>query len=78
VAIIGEAALSAEYRRYLEFADQFEQRFVHQGMVNRDIVETFDIAWDLLSTMPDTELKRIRPDYIQKYYRGQSAVNSQQ
>jgi len=78
VAIIGEAALSAEDRRYLEFADQFEQRFVHQGMVNRDIAETFDIAWDLLSTMPDTELKRIRPDYIQKYYRGQSAVNSQQ
>ncbi len=69
VAIIGEAALSAKDRAYLEFADRFEWRFVHQGHMRRGIEETLDIVWDLLSTLPTAELKRVRADYIQKYYR---------
>jgi len=69
MAIIGEAALSADDRRFLEFADQFEQRFIHQGRLNRDIEETFDLAWDLLSMLPAAELKRVRSDDIQQYYR---------
>lgn len=68
VAIIGEAALSAEDRRLLKFADEFERRFIHQGQANRDIEETLGVAWELLSTLPAADLKRIPLDQIQRYY----------
>lgn len=73
VAIVGEAALSAEDRLYLDFADRFEQRFVHQGRRSRELRETLDNAWDLLSMMPAASLKRIRSEFIQKYHRGGGA-----
>lgn len=69
VAIIGEAALSAEDRLYLDFADRFEGRFLDQGRSARDIGETMDRAWELLSMMPEGALKRVRGEYIRKYYR---------
>jgi V/A-type H+-transporting ATPase subunit B len=67
VAIIGEAALSTEDRRYLDFADKFEQQFIGQGNTNRAIEETFDLAWKLLGGFPATELKRIKREHIEKY-----------
>jgi V/A-type H+-transporting ATPase subunit B len=69
MAIIGEAALSAEDRRFLDFADQFERRFIHQGHRNRDIAETLALAWELFSMLPAQALKRIRPDEIAQYHR---------
>lgn len=68
VTIIGEAALSASDHRYLDFADSFERRFIHQGQESRGITETLAIAWELLSKIPRGELKRIKSDYIDKYY----------
>ncbi len=69
VAIIGEAALSANDRKVLEFANHFEERFIGQGMTDRDINETLDLAWELLSVMPVELLKRIPQDVIQQYRR---------
>jgi V/A-type H+-transporting ATPase subunit B len=68
VAIIGEAALSADDRRVLAFAKRFEEMFVGQGMVDRDILETLGLAWELLAPMPAELLKRIPNAYIQKYH----------
>lgn len=68
VAIIGEAALSADDRRILDFARRFEETFVSQGMANRDIARTLDLAWDLLRQMPAGLLKRIPEDFIRQYY----------
>ena len=68
VAIVGEAALSEEDRRYLHFAETFEQNFIHQGRENRPLEETFERAWSLLSTFPKRELKRIKTDFIDQYY----------
>lgn len=68
MAIIGEAALSADDRRVLAFAQRFEEKFIGQGLVDRDIMETLDLAWDLLSDMPAGLLKRIPEEYIQKYH----------
>ena len=34
---------------------------------NRSIEETLDLGWELLSILPRTELKRIKPEYIDKY-----------
>jgi len=70
VAIVGEAALSEEDRRYLHFAATFEQKFIHQGHENRQLEETFERAWSLLSTFPKRELKRIKTDFIDQFYTG--------
>ncbi len=67
VAIIGEAALSAEDRKYLNFADKFEQTYIGQGNTNREIGDTLGLGWELLSEFPAAELKRIKRDYIEKY-----------
>jgi V/A-type H+-transporting ATPase subunit B len=72
VAIIGEAALSADDRRVLEFADRFETEFIGQGMVNRSIEETLTLAWDLLASLPAQALKRIPQRFIEKYHRQRS------
>ncbi len=69
VAIIGEAALSAEERLILDFADRLEQRFISQGKTNRSIDETLDLAWALLDPLPPEMLKRI-PDALIRQRRG--------
>src|SRR5659263_182231 len=71
VAIIGEEALSETDRLYLKFADEFEEQFLNQGDENRDIEETLEIGWNLLSLLPASELKRIKVEYIEKYYPGE-------
>jgi V/A-type H+-transporting ATPase subunit B len=68
VAIIGEEALTPNDRRYLEFADAFEKKFIHQAGRNRDLDESLELAWALLSILPESELKRISADHIGKYY----------
>ena len=69
VAIIGEAALSADDRRVLAFADRFEAEFVGQATgVNRSVEETLALAWDLLAPMPAETLKRIPQKYIETYH----------
>ena len=67
VSIVGEGALSDEDRRYLAFADDFEERLVGQGTRRRSIEETLDLAWRLLADFPTSELKRIKPEIIERY-----------
>ncbi len=68
VAVVGEEALSARDKLYLQFADEFERKFINQGMYeNRDIDTTLDLGWNLLSVLPETELKRIDPATIKKW-----------
>ena len=51
-----------------KFADAFEQQFVSQGNHDdRSIQDTLTIAWNLLSILPLSELKKINEDYIKKY-----------
>lgn len=69
VAIIGEAALSANDRLILDFADRFEATFVGQGMIDRDVETTLDLAWDLIAPLPVELLKRIPQEYLEKYHR---------
>jgi V/A-type H+/Na+-transporting ATPase subunit B len=69
VAIIGEAALSASDRRVLDFADRFETTFIGQGAVDRDVESTLNLAWELVSAMPEEQLKRIPRHFLEKYHR---------
>lgn len=69
-SIVGVEALSEGDRRYLKFGDDFEKRFIGQGFYEkRTIEETLSIGWDLLSELPETELTRIKEEYISKYYK---------
>ena len=68
MSILGEAALSPTDLQYAKFADEFEKRSVAQGSdENRSIEETLDLGWELLSILPKGELKRIKPEFIEKY-----------
>jgi len=68
VVVIGEGALSETDKKYMEFAEQFEMRFIEQGEEeNRSIVDTLNLGWELLSILPRTELKRIKDEIFQKY-----------
>ena len=68
VSIIGEEALSEMDRRYLKFADDFEEKFIGQGEEDRSIEDTLDLGWELLSILPKAELKRIKKEFISKYH----------
>ncbi len=69
VTIVGEEAMSDRDKRFLKFADNFEQKFIAQGNhENRSIDDTLNLGWDLLSLLPRTELTRIDEELIEKYY----------
>ena len=68
MTILGEAALSEDDKLFAKFADEFEKRYVSQGNnTNRSIQETLDLGWELLSILPRRELKRVKPEMIEKY-----------
>ena len=70
VNIVGREALSELDNKYLDFADRFEDEFVDQGtQTNRDIDETLELGWDLLSMLPKDALNRIDEDLIEEHYR---------
>jgi V/A-type H+-transporting ATPase subunit B len=68
-SIIGAEELSARDRRYLEFADRFEHSFVRQDEdEERNIIETLDLAWELLSLLPANALSRVSEEDLHKYH----------
>ena len=68
MTILGEAALSETDLLYAKFAEEFERKYVSQGFsTNREIDETLDLGWELLSILPTSELHRIKPEMIEKY-----------
>ena len=68
-AILGDAALTPVDRKYAEFAEAFEERYVNQGFnENRTIEQTLQIGWELLTILPRTEMKRNSDKYLEQYY----------
>lgn len=68
-SIIGAEELSTRDQRYLQFADAFEDRFVRQGVnEERSIIETLDLAWEILSLLPAEALTRVSEKDLQKYH----------
>jgi V/A-type H+-transporting ATPase subunit B len=67
-AVVGEEALSETDRQYLKFADQFEEKFIRQAhSEERSIADTLDLGWELMSALPESELKRVKKEFIEKY-----------
>ncbi len=74
-SVIGEDELSPIDRKYIDFGNLFEQHFLNQGSgVNRTIIETLDLGWKLLSTLPATELDRVDADLLAEHYDNPAAM----
>ncbi len=68
--VIGEDELSETDKIYMEFGRAFEDKFLKQEYdENRDMVETLDLAWEILSILPKSELDRVSPEILNKYYK---------
>ena len=68
-AILGESALSDTDKLYAKFAEAFEKEYVNQGFeTDRTIEETLDLGWKLMKILPKSELKRIRLEWLEKYW----------
>jgi V/A-type H+-transporting ATPase subunit B len=68
--VLGESSLSEIDLLFVRFADEFEGRFITQGPdENREIGDALDLGWDLLGILPRTELKRIKPETLEKRYK---------
>ncbi|MBI3606209.1 MAG: V-type ATP synthase subunit B [Nitrospirae bacterium] len=68
-SIVGAEGLSDNDERLLEFAGLFETRFVNQGRQKRTLQETLGLSWELFKTFPAERLARIKPEFIQRYYK---------
>ncbi len=68
-SVIGEDELSDLDKKYLSFGNAFENQFVGQKPdENRTIIDTLNIGWKLLRTLPREELDRIDTKILDKYY----------
>ncbi len=66
--VLGEAALDENDKIYLRFVSEFEQKFLKQkNTENRSILDTIEIGYSLLRMFPKEELKRISPEFKEKY-----------
>ena len=67
--VIGEDELTDIDKKYIRFGREFESRFITQGHgENRSISQTLDLGWSLLRMLPESELDRLSPEMIEKYY----------
>jgi len=68
-SVIGEDELSAIDKKYIEFGKGFETKFIGQKMGdNRSILQTLDLAWELLRMLPKEELDRIDTKILEERY----------
>jgi V/A-type H+-transporting ATPase subunit B len=69
--IVGKAGLTGVDLKYLDAGDNFETHFLKQSPdENRSLDETLSRAWDILATLPEGELTKIKDKHIQQYYKG--------
>lgn len=69
MVVLGDAALTPLDRLYARFSDEFEKQYIHQGFnEDRSIEETLDLGWKLLKLLPRSEMKRIKPTILSKYW----------
>jgi len=76
-SVIGEDELSELDQAYLRFGAALESRFLAQGRTeNRDIGQTLDLGWELLSMLPVSELDRVSEEERKAYYRPSPSSSS--
>ncbi|ADE12776.1 V-type ATP synthase subunit B [Sideroxydans lithotrophicus] len=76
-SIIGADELSGTDQNFLAFAEAFEHRFVSQREdEDRSIVETLNLAWELLSLLPPETLTRVSEADLAKYHHWHGAAET--
>ncbi|HSR25760.1 MAG TPA: V-type ATP synthase subunit B [Candidatus Eisenbacteria bacterium] len=66
--LVGSAELSDVDRAYLRCAEAFETRLVAQGQdEDRSLERTLELAWEILTLLPRSELTRIRPELVGRH-----------
>ena len=69
-AVIGEEELPPLDKRYLQFGEEFERRFLAQKEYeDRTIAQTLDLGWDVISVLPREELHRLSEEELKEHYR---------
>ena len=53
VTIVGEEGLTELDKKYFNFTEEFENRFISQGETDRSIQETLDLGLELLKMLPE-------------------------
>jgi V/A-type H+-transporting ATPase subunit B len=70
-AVIGEEELSEVDRAYLAFGNAFETRFTGQAEdENRTFDDTLNLAWELLTILPERVLTRVTKKELEEFYHG--------
>ena len=65
-SVMGVEGLPENDRKFLEFADAFEQRFVSQEGP-RTLEQSMDLGWELLRALPPAELTRLSSEQLEKF-----------
>jgi V/A-type H+-transporting ATPase subunit B len=79
VQIVGEDALSDKDQKILNFAELYEEEFIQQGRnEDRDIEESLQTAWNLISHLPREHLNRIDPETLDQHYESQEADDNEE
>ena len=74
-SVIGEDELSATDKLYMEFGRRFESELLTQQFdENRPLETTLDLAWKLVSILPQEELERLDAKLLKEFYQGSAAV----
>ncbi|MFO8007897.1 MAG: V-type ATP synthase subunit B [Candidatus Brocadiia bacterium] len=78
-SVIGEEELSPADRQVLRFGDAFEQQYLSQGeQEERSIEETLDLAWQVASVLPRSELSRLSDELLDEHYRPEAPETGRQ
>lgn len=69
-SVIGEDEISPIDKKYLEFGEAFEKRFLSQEKdENRTMEQSLDLGWELLNILPKSELDRVDSETLEKFYK---------
>jgi V/A-type H+-transporting ATPase subunit B len=72
-SVIGEDELSETDKGYIAFGSLLEKHFINQNRyMNRSMEETINLGWDILGTLPRSELDRIKTSTLDEFYRPMS------
>jgi V/A-type H+-transporting ATPase subunit B len=65
-SVVGREGLTETDRTFLDFGDSFESDFINQQGA-RSLEEGMEIGWQLLRTLPSSELYRLNDRQIEEY-----------
>ncbi|MHA1730075.1 MAG: V-type ATP synthase subunit B [Promethearchaeota archaeon] len=75
-SLIGEESLTQTDKKILQFRYDFNNKFIKQSYdEEREIEETLNRCWKLISKLPRQEIHRISPEILKKYYNNPSILS---